>query len=77
MTIEAIAHTDVRGNQQKYLKITPTTGEPPLLINIGEKTFNAVTQMTENEKSKTAGNSNALNANAGNSNMGKLAKSTK
>lgn len=39
--VEAIKHQDVRGKEMLYLKITKD-GLQPLVINIGNKTFEAL-----------------------------------
>lgn len=44
---EAIEHKDVRDNVLKYLKIT--VGTKDVIINIGQKTFDALKALT-NEK---------------------------
>jgi predicted RNA-binding protein YlqC (UPF0109 family) len=43
---EVIQHNDVRGNTQLYLKVSK--GDKSHLINVGEKTYNAVKQILEN-----------------------------
>lgn len=41
--VKVTEHTDIKGKKQKYLLI----GEPPeqVIINIGDKTFNAITEL--------------------------------
>lgn len=40
MKVQAIQHTDVRGKVQNYIKIS--NGEHHVIINVGEKTYQAV-----------------------------------
>lgn len=42
-TIQAIKHTDVRGKELLYLKLTANGND--VLVNIGKKTFDAVEDM--------------------------------
>ena len=62
MKVETLINTDVRGNILKYLKLTATytiqikgkgdqteTKTEELFINVGDKTYNSVTQMIEHE----------------------------
>lgn len=43
MKIEAKKHADIRGKEQLYLVISE--GEKKVIVNIGEKTFNAVNEL--------------------------------
>lgn len=45
ITAEAIQHIDVRGKKLYYLKLTDGTTE--ILINVGQKTYDSVTAMTQ------------------------------
>lgn len=47
MKVETIKHTDVRGKVLNYLKIT--NGEKQVLINIGDKTFETVSEVIKDE----------------------------
>lgn len=49
--IEVLSHIDVRGKELLYLKLT--IGETPVLINIGQKTFDSVLDAINNEKNQT------------------------
>lgn len=40
MKTEAIKHTDVRGKEQLYIKISE--GDKQVIINVGQKTYEAV-----------------------------------
>lgn len=46
--VETIEHTDVRGNKLKYLKISTAT--QIVLINIGQKTWDAVESLNDPEE---------------------------
>lgn len=46
--VQAIAHKDVKGKEQLYLKIGNETDN--VVINIGKKTFDAVNNLTEKDK---------------------------
>ena len=48
MTIEVLEHTDVRGKILHYMKVKNNKGND-VLINIGEKTYNTVKALTEEE----------------------------
>ena len=48
--VEAIVHTDVRGKQLNYVKIK--NGNKEVLINVGNKTYEAVREVTT-EKTET------------------------
>lgn len=45
--VEAIKHSDVRGVQLLYLKLT--NNEQVVLINVGQKTFDNVTNLIKGE----------------------------
>lgn len=49
MKVEAIKHKDVRGKEMLYLKLTNEATQKEVVINIGQKTFDAVSNMTEPE----------------------------
>ena len=51
MKVTALQHTDVRGKQLNYLRLTTETQE--LLLNVGEKTYNTVLEMTVKEMQAT------------------------
>lgn len=48
MKVEALEHTDVRGHKLYYIKMT--AGKNEHLINIGEKTYNKVKELNEQEQ---------------------------
>lgn len=50
MKAEVIKHKDVRGNELMYLKLTDEKTNNEVLINIGQKTFDAVTNITKPKK---------------------------
>lgn len=45
MKITVIEHTDVRGKKLNYIKIDSEYIKEPYLINVGEKTASAVTEI--------------------------------
>lgn len=45
MKVEAIKHKDVRGKEMLYLKLTHEVTQKEVVINIGQKTFDAVSNM--------------------------------
>lgn len=45
MQVQAVAHKDVRGKEQLYLKIHHAGND--VIINIGKGTFDAVTKLAE------------------------------
>jgi len=47
-TVKAVKHADIRGKEQTYVVIGD--GEGKVVINVGEKTFNAVSKLTGNVK---------------------------
>jgi len=49
-TVEAIAHADVKGKILTYVRIKNGKGE--VLIQVGEKNYNAVKTITEVEEIK-------------------------
>lgn len=50
MKITTITHIDVRGNEQKYLKIQQEVGDNSHLINVGNKTFEAINALLKQEE---------------------------
>lgn len=49
---EILKHKDVRGNELMYLKLTEEKTGNEVLINIGEKTFNSLTNIDKPSKPK-------------------------
>lgn len=47
MKIETLKHTDVRGKELKYLKVT--NSNESYLINVGDKTFDEVSRLLEED----------------------------
>lgn len=45
--VEAIAHADVKGKLQYYIKFTHQDGTAPVLINVGQKTYESVRELLE------------------------------
>lgn len=45
MLVEPIKHKDVRGKEMLYLKITHEGTKKEVVINIGQKTFDAVAEI--------------------------------
>lgn len=45
LNVQAIEHTDIRGKKQKYIIIGDVNKN--VVINVGEKTFNSVKEITE------------------------------
>lgn len=45
MLVQALEHTDVRGNKLLYLKINYAGND--VLINIGKKTFDSIKELSE------------------------------
>lgn len=60
MKIKTLEHTDVRGKKLWYLEITNEKGTN-LLLNVGERTVNAVNQLNEEEETLKRIEENAMN----------------
>lgn len=56
MRVEPISHMDVRGKVLLYIKFV--TDEGDLLINIGEKTYEALIRLIEAENLRLSNNNN-------------------
>lgn len=50
METQAVKHTDIRGKEQLYIKITE--GDKQVIINVGLKTYEAVLALTQSTKVK-------------------------
>lgn len=52
MKVEVLKHTDVRGKELEYLKITNEKTGKNVLINVGKKTYDSVKELTEPDTQK-------------------------
>lgn len=48
MKVQALEHTDVRGKKLWYISIE--NGGEPLLINVGQKNYNRVKELTKQQE---------------------------
>lgn len=50
VTVKAVKHADIRGKELMYL--VATNGTTEVVVNVGEKTYNAVKELEANQHEK-------------------------